>query len=98
MIDQPISDEEDGGWTSSTVYEQVTKDLTRLYLSDSINSFLQSKQTQSGLLDILLVWVTENPEPGYKQGMHELLAVLYLVVVRCAAVLLAPVVPPLPDG
>jgi TBC1 domain family protein 5 len=35
---------------------------------------------------ILLFWAKLNPDIGYRQGMHELLAIIYIVVERDAVV------------
>eukprot|EP00668_Euglena_longa_P034811 GGOE01044690.1.p1 GENE.GGOE01044690.1~~GGOE01044690.1.p1 ORF type:complete len:881 (-),score=195.77 GGOE01044690.1:257-2899(-) len=63
--------------------DQIQKDLCRLFLDDATSSFLQSVSTQRVLTNILAAWAQSSPT-GYQQGMHEVLALIYLVVVRDA--------------
>jgi TBC1 domain family member 5 len=49
------------------------------------NFFFREPSTQKKLLDILFVYSKLNPDTGYRQGMHELLAPI-LWVVDCDAV------------
>ncbi len=37
-------------------------------------------QVQQVLVSILLIWCKVNADVSYRQGMHELLAIVYLVV------------------
>ena len=64
MIDRPISDEEEeeGQWKAAGSQEQIFKDLDRLYMNDTINPFLQHKDTRAAMLDILMV--PPLPPPG----------------------------------
>jgi hypothetical protein len=43
-------------------------------------SEFRDKNTQETLTTILVIWCKLNPDISYRQGMHELLAVIYLVV------------------
>ncbi|GBG89205.1 hypothetical protein CBR_g48913 [Chara braunii] len=56
----------------------IDKDLARLYPEHG--DFFQSSPCQTALRRILLVWSLKNPQPGYCQGMHELLAPLVYVL------------------
>jgi TBC1 domain family protein 5 len=49
------------------------------------NFFFREPSTQKKLLDILFIYSKLNPDTGYRQGMHELLAPI-LWVVDCDAV------------
>ena len=49
------------------------------------NYFFREPVTQKRLLDILFIYSKLNPDTGYRQGMHELLAPI-LWVVDCDAV------------
>ncbi|KAF2455792.1 rab-GTPase-TBC domain-containing protein [Lineolata rhizophorae] len=48
------------------------------------NLYFRQPATQRMLLDILFVWAKLNPDCGYRQGMHELLAPVLWVVERDA--------------
>ena len=42
--------------------------------------FFQEENTKEALADVLLIWSVLNPETSYRQGMNELMAIIYLVV------------------
>ena len=46
------------------------------------NTYFRQPETQKMLLDILFVWCKLNPDIGYRQGMHEVLAPIVWVVER----------------
>lgn len=48
------------------------------------NAYFRAPATQTTLLDVLFVWCKLNPDVGYRQGMHELLAPVLWVVERDA--------------
>lgn len=48
------------------------------------NVYFRQPATQNMMLDILFVWCKMQPEIGYRQGMHEILAPLLWVVERDA--------------
>lgn len=48
------------------------------------NFFFQEPSTKSKLTDILFVYSKLNPDVGYRQGMHELLAPILWVIDRDA--------------
>ena len=48
------------------------------------NTYFRQPATQNMMLDMLFVWCKKNPEIGYRQGMHEILAPLLWVVERDA--------------
>ena len=58
------------------IKELINKDLDRTY--QEIDLFLQNK-VRNILANILYIWSKENPEISYRQGMHELLAIIFIV-------------------
>ena len=68
--------------TSAESYEDselkiiINKDLDRT--RQEIDLFLQSK-IKNILANVLYIWSKENPSISYRQGMHELLAIIFLV-------------------
>ena len=48
------------------------------------NVYFRQPATQNMMLDILFVWCKMNPDVGYRQGMHEVLAPILWVVERDA--------------
>src|SRR4051794_39656039 len=48
------------------------------------NTYFRQPTTQKMMLDILFIYCKLNPDLGYRQGMHELLAPLLWVVERDA--------------
>jgi TBC1 domain family member 5 len=49
------------------------------------NYFFREPSTQKQMLDILFIYSKLNPDTGYRQGMHELLAPI-LWVIECDAI------------
>jgi hypothetical protein len=62
----------------------IEKDLNRLDLSDDLDPFFGLPQMQRAMRAVIMTWAAANADVGYKQGMHELAAVLLLLVVRDA--------------
>ena len=58
------------------IKELINKDLDRTY--QEIDLFLQNK-VRNILANILYIWAKENQEISYRQGMHELLAIIFIV-------------------
>ena len=56
------------------VRDTIALDLERLHPGDE---FYSSGDVQAALLDVLTVWSLENPSIGYRQGMHELAALIF---------------------
>jgi TBC1 domain family protein 5 len=48
------------------------------------NTYFRQPDTQNMMLDILFIYTKLNPDVGYRQGMHELLAPVLWVVERDA--------------
>ena len=57
--------------------EEIFQDVTRC-MQD--NYFFREPATQKRLLDILFIYAKLNPDIGYRQGMHELLAPILWVI------------------
>ena len=55
--------------------EEIRTDLERLVVDGFPESHFKDPQRQTLMLDVLTVWAARN-KLGYRQGMHELLAVL----------------------
>lgn len=57
--------------------EEIFQDVTRC-MQD--NYFFREPETQKKLLDILFIYAKLNPDIGYRQGMHELLAPILWII------------------
>ncbi|XP_075512918.1 uncharacterized protein LOC142548464 [Primulina tabacum] len=81
-MDNPLSQNPDSMWgrffRNAELERKLDKDLTRLY--PERGSYFQTSACQGMLRRILLFWCLKNPEYGYRQGMHELLAPLMYVL------------------
>ena len=66
--------------------QEILQDVRRL----PEQSFYHEERTQLIILDILFVYSKLNPDVGYRQGMHELLAPLVYVVCQDAVDTSAP--------
>jgi len=56
----------------------INLDVNRTYQD---NSMFHSNENKELLTNVLFIWAKENPEVGYKQGMNEIIGVLYLSIV-----------------
>ena len=77
----PLADDESSPWSTlrndELNREEIFQDVTRC-MQD--NFFFREPESQKKLLDILFIYSKLNPDTGYRQGMHELLAPLLWVV------------------
>ncbi|KIW79125.1 hypothetical protein Z517_08965 [Fonsecaea pedrosoi CBS 271.37] len=77
----PLADDENSPWSTlrqdEISREEIFQDVTRC-MQD--NYFFREPSTQKRLLDILFIYAKLNPDIGYRQGMHELLAPIIWVV------------------
>jgi TBC1 domain family member 5 len=75
------SDEVKSPWSTlrqdETSREEIFQDVTRC-MQD--NYFFREPATQKRLLDILFIYAKLNPDIGYRQGMHELVAPILWVI------------------
>ncbi|KIV81207.1 hypothetical protein PV11_08639 [Exophiala sideris] len=77
----PLADDEASPWSTlrqdEEAREEIFQDVTRC-MQD--NYFFREPATQKKLLDILFIYAKLNPDVGYRQGMHELLAPILWVI------------------
>jgi TBC1 domain family protein 5 len=62
-----------------TLRAEISQDVDRCLQE---NIFFQEPDTKSKLIDVLFVYSKLNPDVGYRQGMHELLAPILWAVDR----------------
>uniref|UniRef100_A0A093V0L0 TBC1 domain family member 5 n=1 Tax=Talaromyces marneffei PM1 TaxID=1077442 RepID=A0A093V0L0_TALMA len=81
----PLAEDEESPWQAlrhdEATRAEIFQDVERC-LQD--NCFFREPSTKSMMLDILFVYSKLNPDLGYRQGMHELLAPILWVVERDA--------------
>ncbi|KAH7474673.1 Myotubularin-related protein 2 [Phytophthora ramorum] len=69
----------DGSWsqyfTDETLLEEINTDLDRLYPAGN-ESFFQNELYMSTLRHVLFVWCRLHPDVAYRQGMHDVVAVV----------------------
>ncbi|EXJ95876.1 hypothetical protein A1O1_01001 [Capronia coronata CBS 617.96] len=77
----PLADDDNSPWSTlrqdEISREEIFQDVTRC-MQD--NYFFREPATQKKLLDILFIYAKLNPDIGYRQGMHELLAPILWVI------------------
>ncbi|KAH8583850.1 TBC domain containing [Cryptosporidium sp. chipmunk genotype I] len=76
----PLSQIANNPWNeqhkNSELLDEIWKDITRTY---SERQLFSDSNTRQLLQRILFTWTRENPELGYKQGMNEIAAILFLI-------------------
>jgi len=72
--------------------DQIRGDLERCYPEGAGSHFVQAAR-QKTMFQILLAWSVAHPQPGYRQGMHELLANVVWVFERSFATTAVAVLP-----
>ncbi|KAI9698288.1 MAG: hypothetical protein M1820_007558 [Bogoriella megaspora] len=81
----PLSEHEESPWANLRQDEasrgEILQDVERCMPE---NLYFRQPTTQNMLVDILFVYSKLNPDVGYRQGMHELLAPVVWVVERDA--------------
>ncbi|KAL2014643.1 hypothetical protein VTN00DRAFT_2168 [Thermoascus crustaceus] len=81
----PLADDEESPWQSlrrdEAIREEIYQDVERCLQE---NFFFREPSTKLKMLDILFIYSKLNPDLGYRQGMHELLAPVLWVVERDA--------------
>ncbi|KAJ5103282.1 hypothetical protein N7532_003811 [Penicillium argentinense] len=79
----PLADDEESPWQTlrhdEKLRAEILQDVDRCLQE---NYFFQEPATKSKLTDILFVYSKLNPDVGYRQGMHELLAPILWVIDR----------------
>ncbi|KAK3063290.1 hypothetical protein LTS18_001632, partial [Coniosporium uncinatum] len=81
----PLSDNQQSPWVALRVDEDIRNEIfqdVQRCMPDSV--YFRQPSTQKMLLDILFVYCKLNPDVGYRQGMHELVAPILWVVERDA--------------
>ncbi|OJD36351.1 tbc domain-containing protein [Diplodia corticola] len=81
----PLSENDESPWVGlrkdEALRAEIFQDVDRC-MPD--NTYFRHPDTQRMLLDILFIFCKLNPDVGYKQGMHEVLAPILWVVERDA--------------
>ncbi|KAF2433086.1 RabGAP/TBC [Tothia fuscella] len=81
----PLSTDDESPWTALRADEalraEIYQDVQRCMPE---NIYFRQPETQQMMLDVLFVYCKLNPDVGYRQGMHELLAPILWVVERDA--------------
>ncbi|WEW55346.1 hypothetical protein PRK78_000775 [Emydomyces testavorans] len=71
----PLAEDDNSPWQSlrqnETIRAEILQDVERCLQE---NYFFREPTTKRRMLDILFIFVKLNPDLGYRQGMHELLA------------------------
>ncbi|TID24236.1 hypothetical protein E2P81_ATG02539 [Venturia nashicola] len=79
----PLSEHAESPWTAlrkdEALRQEIFQDVERCMPE---NIYFRQPATQTMLLDILFVYCKLNPDIGYRQGMHELLAPILWTVER----------------
>ncbi|OOQ86733.1 TBC domain protein [Penicillium brasilianum] len=79
----PLADDEESPWQTlrndEKLRAEIVQDVDRCLQE---NFFFQEPSTKRKLTDVLFVYSKLNPDVGYRQGMHELLAPILWVIDR----------------
>ncbi|KAL2868679.1 GTPase-activating protein GYP6 [Aspergillus lucknowensis] len=81
----PLADDEQSPWQTLRQDEQMRADISQdVDRCLQENFFFREPATKAKMVDILFIYSKLNPDLGYRQGMHELLAPILWVVDRDA--------------
>ncbi|EAW11499.1 GTPase-activating protein GYP6 [Aspergillus clavatus NRRL 1] len=81
----PLADDEESPWQTLRQDEQMRADISQdVDRCLQENFFFREPATKAKMLDILFIYAKLNPDLGYRQGMHELLAPILWVIDRDA--------------
>ena len=86
-------DGDDAGAALEEAADQIRRDCERCYLEGAGDHFLEPARQQL-MFGVLLTWAHAHPEPGYRQGMHEVLAPLVLALEESGDAAALVVLPP----
>jgi hypothetical protein len=64
---------------SDEIGDQIRKDLVRLF-PNGCGEFFENSQIRVTMLHILYIWAQMNVSIGYRQGMHEVLAIVIFLL------------------
>ncbi|KAI9915929.1 hypothetical protein PsorP6_008324 [Peronosclerospora sorghi] len=67
--------------TNETLLEEINTDLDRLYPSGNENLF-QNEAYMNTLRHVLFVWCRMHPDVAYRQGMHDVVAVVLYALLQ----------------
>ncbi|KAL1961365.1 hypothetical protein VTO42DRAFT_93 [Malbranchea cinnamomea] len=81
----PLAEDEESPWQilrqDESIRNEISQDVERCLQE---NDFFRKPCTKTRMLDILFIYAKLNPDLGYRQGMHELLAPVLWVVTQDA--------------
>ncbi|PWY91076.1 TBC domain protein [Aspergillus heteromorphus CBS 117.55] len=81
----PLADDEESPWQTLRDDEQTRADISQdVDRCLQENFFFREPTTKAKMIDILFIYSKLNPDLGYRQGMHEILAPLLWAVDRDA--------------
>ncbi|PLB33218.1 GTPase-activating protein GYP6 [Aspergillus candidus] len=81
----PLADDEQSPWQTLRQDEQLRADISQdVDRCLQENFFFREPATKAKMIDILFIYSKLNPDLGYRQGMHEILAPLLWVIDRDA--------------
>ncbi|KAL4780775.1 rab-GTPase-TBC domain-containing protein [Aspergillus varians] len=81
----PLADDEQSPWQTLRQDEQLRADISQdVDRCLQENYFFHEPATKAKMIDILFIYSKLNPDLGYRQGMHELLAPILWVIDRDA--------------
>ncbi|OJJ51327.1 hypothetical protein ASPZODRAFT_163178 [Penicilliopsis zonata CBS 506.65] len=79
----PLADDEESPWQTlrrdENMRAEISQDIERCLQE---NSFFREPTTKAKMLNVLFIYAKLNPDLGYRQGMHEILAPILWVVDR----------------
>ncbi|KAH9091083.1 hypothetical protein Ae201684P_006484 [Aphanomyces euteiches] len=85
----PLSEAEDNPWNQffedDQLVREINTDLDRLYPQGQEMYFQERKHYMDMLRNALFVWCKQNPTLSYRQGMHDLVAVILYAFVSVEA-------------
>ncbi|VWU53113.1 GTPase-activating protein, putative, partial [Hepatocystis sp. ex Piliocolobus tephrosceles] len=83
QIFHPLSSDDKNPWTlkqkNQELKEQIKQDILRTYSEKKI---FQNEKIRDVLNNILFIWAKKNPNVSYKQGMNEIVAILFIIIYR----------------
>ncbi len=78
--DDDIEDDWTAYHKSLELSEFIKGDLTRLYMNGVEEEYFQTEERQALLTNVLMLWCMLHKETSYRQGMHEVVAPILLVL------------------
>mmetsp|Transcript_23892 Transcript_23892/g.35058 ORF Transcript_23892/g.35058 Transcript_23892/m.35058 type:complete len:725 (-) Transcript_23892:69-2243(-) len=80
----PLSGGSEGDWNQYykdlEMVAFIKGDLERLYMNGVDDEYFKSERHHNMLLNVLFIWASRNPQTAYRQGMHEIVAPVLLVL------------------